>query len=151
MNNNGVPASDRSVNASPSWCDKAGKKHVGHVREKIHMDSAINARAAPFEPRDQSYGDTSMTTGKSSNYSIGQNLWRQLKRVQLPVFSGDKKNYQSWEAAFLACIDNTPATAELIFRTFQLIERNSCLCASGAQQNCSVLALCRVYWFFMHG
>lgn len=44
--------------------------------------------------------------------SIGQDLWMQLKRVQIPIFSGDKRNYQCWKAAFLACIDSAPATAE---------------------------------------
>lgn len=44
--------------------------------------------------------------------SIGQDLWRQLKRVQIPVFTGDKRQYQSWKAAFLACIDSAPATGE---------------------------------------
>ena len=42
--------------------------------------------------------------------SIGQDLWKQLKRVQIPTFSGNKRNYQSWKAAFLACIDSAPAT-----------------------------------------
>ena len=28
------------------------------------------------------------------------------------MFHGDKRTYQSWKAAFLACIDNAPATAE---------------------------------------
>ena len=32
--------------------------------------------------------------------------------MQIPVFTGDKKNYQSWKASFLACIDSAPATAE---------------------------------------
>lgn len=32
--------------------------------------------------------------------------------MQIPVFHGDKRKYQSWKAAFLACIDNAPATAE---------------------------------------
>lgn len=32
--------------------------------------------------------------------------------MQIPVFSGDKRTYQSWKAAFLACIDNIPATGE---------------------------------------
>ena len=44
--------------------------------------------------------------------SIWQDLWRQLKRVQIPVFSGDKRTYQSWKAAFLACTDSAPATGE---------------------------------------
>ena len=33
--------------------------------------------------------------------SIRQDLWSQLKRVQIPVFYGDKRLYQSWKAAFL--------------------------------------------------
>ena len=39
-------------------------------------------------------------------------MWKQLKRVTIPVFTGDKKTYQSWNAAFTACVDNAPATAE---------------------------------------
>ena len=44
--------------------------------------------------------------------AIGQDLWSQLKRVQIPIFSGDKRNYPSWKAAFHACIDNAPVTPE---------------------------------------
>ena len=32
--------------------------------------------------------------------------------MQIPEFHGDKRKYQSWKAAFLACIDNAPAAAE---------------------------------------
>lgn len=66
----------------------------------------MDARAAPFEPREYGYRDLSEAP------SFGQDLWRQLKRVQIPVFSGDKRTYQSWKAAFLACIDSAPATGE---------------------------------------
>ena len=38
-------------------------------------------------------------------------MWKQLKRVSIPVFTGDKKSYQSWKAAFITCIDQVPATA----------------------------------------
>ena len=48
----------------------------------------------------------------SRSTSIGQDLWSQLKRVQMPVFYGDKRWYQSWKDAFLACIDTAPVTAE---------------------------------------
>ena len=44
--------------------------------------------------------------------SIGEDLWRQLKRIQLPVFSGDKRVYRNWKAAFMACVDTAPATGE---------------------------------------
>ena len=39
-------------------------------------------------------------------------LWRQLKRVAVPVFSGSKKEYENWKASFMACIDQAPATGE---------------------------------------
>jgi len=44
--------------------------------------------------------------------SVGQDIWRQLKRVSIPMFSGDKRNYESWKAAFIACIDSAPMSAE---------------------------------------
>ena len=44
--------------------------------------------------------------------SIGEDLWRQLKRIQLPIFTGDKRSYRNWKAAFIACVDTAPATGE---------------------------------------
>ena len=45
-----------------------------------------------------------------------------MKRVQIPVFSGDKRSYHSWKAAFLACIDSAPATGE-----YKLLQLQQCL------------------------
>ena len=54
---------------------------------------------------------------------IGQDLWKQLKRVSIPTFSGNKQTYQnSWKAAFMACIDRAPATAE-----YKLLQLRQCL------------------------
>ena len=39
---------------------------------------------------------------------IELDMWKQLKKVTIPVFSGDKKTYQSWKATFTACVDNAP-------------------------------------------
>lgn len=47
-------------------------------------ESRMNAQALPFKP-----------TVSSTAHSIGQDLWRQLKHAQIPVFSGDKRHYQS--------------------------------------------------------
>ena len=44
--------------------------------------------------------------------AIGKNLWKQLKRVSIPTFDGNKKNYNNWKAVFMACIDKAPATAK---------------------------------------
>ena len=53
---------------------------------------------------------------------ISQDIWKQLKRVTIPTFSGDKRTYQSWEVAFMACIDKVPATAE-----YKLLQLQQCL------------------------
>ena len=44
--------------------------------------------------------------------AIGKNLWKQLKRVSIPTFDGNKKNYNNWKTVFMACIDKAPATAK---------------------------------------
>ena len=38
-------------------------------------------------------------------------MWRQLQRVAIPIFSGDKQKYASCKAAFMGCIDRAPATS----------------------------------------
>ena len=43
---------------------------------------------------------------------LGRDMWKQLKHVTIPVFSGDKKTYHSWKAAFTACVDQAPVTVE---------------------------------------
>ena len=53
---------------------------------------------------------------------ISHDLWRQLKRITIPVFSGDKRTYQNWKATFMACIDKAPATAEC-----KLLQLQQCL------------------------
>ena len=34
---------------------------------------------------------------------IGLDLWKQQKRVTIPVFTGDKRTYQNWKAALSLC------------------------------------------------
>ncbi|XP_067667337.1 uncharacterized protein [Haliotis asinina] len=48
----------------------------------------------------------------SHSYDTGKDMWKQLKRVSIPVFNGDAKSYEAWKAAFIACIDKAPATPE---------------------------------------
>ena len=43
---------------------------------------------------------------------IGTDMWRQLNRVSIPTFDGDKRAYDGWKAAFMSCVDAAPATAE---------------------------------------
>ena len=43
---------------------------------------------------------------------IGRDLWKQLRRVSIPIFYGNKSTYESWKAAFTTCIDQAAATPE---------------------------------------
>ena len=69
----------------------------------------------PAEKETRVVNSHAVSTGpmeNSAGRSIGQDLWRQLNRVQIPVFAGGKRAYPSWRAAFIACIDSAPATGE---------------------------------------
>ena len=43
--------------------------------------------------------------------AISKDLWKQLKRVSIPIFDGNKRNCNNWKAVFMACIDKVPAAA----------------------------------------
>jgi len=61
---------------------------------------------------DSNSNDSSKKAKGSSTTELGHDLWKQLKRVSIPVFSGNKLQYENWKAAFTACIDKAPATPE---------------------------------------
>ena len=48
----------------------------------------------------------------SDKLPLGQDMWKQLKRVSIPVFNRDKKSYQSWKASSMTCINQASTTAE---------------------------------------
>ena len=52
------------------------------------------------------------TVEESPKQELGKDMLKQLTRVSIPVFSGDKRSNGSWKAAFVACVDKVPATAE---------------------------------------
>ena len=52
------------------------------------------------------------STDDMATPNIGHDMWTQLKRVEIPLFSGNKRTYPSWKAAFIACIDKTPVSPE---------------------------------------
>ena len=51
-------------------------------------------------------GTFESTHGKDS-YGHVVNANKQIERIQIPKFSGDKKEYQSWWAGFSRCVDET--------------------------------------------
>jgi len=71
---------------------------------------------------DKEYSETHKIVGVACNKDtepeptgasgIESDLWKQLKRVSIPIFDGDKRKYESWNAAFMACVDRAPATPQ---------------------------------------
>ena len=81
-----------------------------HQKEVLQQQQSVQQKN-PQELLSVSMNDN-FSQYTSDSTLIGLDLWKQLKRVTIPVFTGDKKTYQSWKAAFTACVDNAPATAE---------------------------------------
>lgn len=52
---------------------------------------------------------------KKETSRIGEDMYRQLKRVSIPVFSGKVSQYDFWKSAFSSCVDDTKATPEYKF------------------------------------
>ena len=80
------------------------------------LHSAVPSQGGPYSLDEH----TSQTTNNAS--LVGQDLWKQLRRVTIPVFSGDKRTYQNWRAAFINCVDQAPATPE-----YKLLQLRQCL------------------------
>ena len=53
---------------------------------------------------------------------------KQLERIRIPKFSGDKKEYQSWWAAFSSCVDETNLSAQ-----FKMLRLESSLVGEAAE------------------
>ena len=53
---------------------------------------------------------------------------KQLGRIRIPKFSDDKKEYQSWWAAFSSCVDETNLSTQL-----KMLRLESCLVGEAAE------------------
>ncbi len=67
--------------------------------------------ALPTEPQMRT-GQLNEAAKQQDEPTIGKDLWLQLRRIGIPVFSGCKKDYAGWKATFTACVNNAPATKE---------------------------------------
>ena len=66
-------------------------------------------------------GTFESTHGKDS-YGHVVDANKQIEQIQIPKFSGDKKEYQSWSAGFSSCVDETNLSAQ-----FKMLQLESCL------------------------
>ena len=57
----------------------------------------------------------------------------QRKRVSIPVFDGDKRLYEGWRTAFMACVDKAPATLEYKSLHMNVVPRSTGNTNSGTE------------------
>ena len=82
-------------------------------QKTISNDGTIYTKLSADEPPFHPLHERNETTNIDKKAAkIGQDLWKQLKRVSITIFYGDNKMYENWKAAFAACIDQEPATEE---------------------------------------
>ena len=78
--------------------------------------SAINPNALEevLDEKEKKLTTTNSPVKEPKNEVKGwKSTYDQLKRIELPIFSGDKKGYADWKAAFTACIDSSRLPPEM--------------------------------------
>ena len=113
---------EETMSALEKYCEACNDdKVIKSLQEEIEK---LLSTFEEIQNQMQSYGDSQSKTDftdKSNNSDksdselneeIGQDMFKQLKRISIPTFYGDKKVYESWKAVFTACVDNSPMTAE---------------------------------------
>ena len=106
-----------SLQTETSSIKTTGVKSVEHMAtkhcaiadsgsEQNQLQNSLNAE------KSHQNDATFVPTDGFATPTIGHDLWTQLKQVGIPTFSGDKRTYPSWKAAFMACVDSSPVTPE---------------------------------------
>ena len=79
--------------------------------------TTITQTTHPVSP--PSYSSYSNTSYRHRN---GDSGWNSLERICIPTFSGDKTEFQHWNATFTSCVDATAMSAQ-----FKMLRLEACL------------------------
>ena len=79
------------------------KTDLEDLKRQFRVDLFVDGKESDVKPQ---------ITGNPTTLTLGQDMWKQLRRVSIPVFSGDKRQYEWWKTAFMACVDKATATPE---------------------------------------
>ena len=109
------PISDNKYNFEsnkvPKIQNRMERLGTQFTTDNTPYETSVNAHTAPNTTFNDAVSTAPVTLSNEAQ-SLGQDLWRQLKRVEIPVFAGDKRTYQGWKSAISACIDSAPVTGE---------------------------------------
>ena len=100
----------------PRKCEDRGEKHES--REYVERE----LRKSDTTERLESARAVKNPAHSSPINQLGVDMWKQLNRVSIPTFSGDKRQYSSWKAAFYTCVDAAPVTPEYKLLQLRVVE-----------------------------
>ena len=105
-----------SASLGPPNTHRSVPVRVSHTQRRPQV-TAVN----PAVMQTGSQVSTSLNPAGHPSSSMPQNQysapplaepWRQLARVSIPTFKGDKRTYEACRAPFMACVDSAPASPE---------------------------------------
>ena len=104
------------VSTGPSHTISAGASQYG-VRPSAGMQAP---QTAVFAPVPTYVGGTAARPApRTAPAAAAQiNIASKLKRIEIAVFTGEKRKYERWKSAFSVCVDQQPLSAE--FKLLQL-------------------------------
>jgi hypothetical protein len=100
--------------------------YISSRKEKPLSDSS-NSSKDSSNKADQEVGteevkDTANDDENLKSYSVNKDLWGQLKRVTIPNFNGNKKDYPVFKDAFYECIDKASCSS-----SYKMLQLRQCL------------------------
>ena len=100
-------SSTQNVASSSSW-------YQGPVQQTPSLSTIVYGQPQPPVSTVPLLGQVPyMNATSQSGVSSGDDILKQLRKVSIPVFDGNKRNFPSWRAAFMACIDKSSVAPEV--------------------------------------
>lgn len=87
---------------------------LGRKKPQDHQEQPENQqeKSKNQERSEQCKEDIPSNEHNTRRNQLESDLWRQLKRVSIPVFNGNKRAYELWKAAFMSCFGKVPTSEE---------------------------------------
>ena len=82
-------------------CNESSVKSMDPCQTTCSVEKSVSESFRKNEKSTEQIVSQGNINESCGAYSIGEDLWRQLKRIQLPIFTGDKRSYRNWNAAFM--------------------------------------------------
>ena len=97
--------------------DELNERIKGEASAARHVLTSVTRNTRPVSP--PSYSSNSNTSLPQRKVDSGVN---NLERIRIPTFSGNKTEFQHWNATFTSCVDATAMSAQ-----FKMLRLEACL------------------------